>query len=94
MSAPGRAWVKTQERPLEIISRLGEFSVEVSCLITGRYRLVSQSIASHVVFEGNFWGETGLELSHNLGRWLSVLFAISVKLERPLSEKAVIIIDR
>ena len=53
--------VKTQNRPLEIVSRLGEFSVEVSCLLTGRYRLVSQSIASHVVFEGDFWGETVVE---------------------------------
>ncbi len=50
--------MKTQNRPIEIVSKLSEFSVEVSCLLTGRYRLVSQSIASHVVFEGDFWGET------------------------------------
>ena len=61
MSAVGRGCVKTQNRPLEIVSKLGEFSVEVSCLLTGRYRLVSQSIASHVVFEGDFWGETVVE---------------------------------
>ena len=61
MSAPGRGCVKTQNRPLEIVSKLGEFSVGVSCLLTGRYRLVSQSIASHVVFEGDFWGETVAE---------------------------------
>ncbi len=67
-SAFGRGCVKTQDRPLEIVSRLGEFSVEVSCLLTGRYRLVSQSIASHVVFEGDFWGETVPEFSHSLGR--------------------------
>ena len=41
-------------RPLLMI---GEFSVEISCLLTARYRLVSQSIASHVVFEGDFLGE-------------------------------------
>ncbi len=66
-SAFGRGGVKTQDRPLEIVSRLGEFSVEVSCLLTGRYRLVSQSIASHVVFEGDFWGEAVPEFSHSLG---------------------------
>ena len=60
--------MKTRNRPLEIVSRLGEFSVEVSCLLTGRYRLVSQSIASHVVFEGDFSGETGSEFSHSLGQ--------------------------
>ncbi len=53
--------MKTQNRPLEIVSRLGELSVEVSCLLTGRYLLVSQSIASHVVFEGDFWGEKVVE---------------------------------
>ncbi|MEE8624158.1 MAG: hypothetical protein V3T19_02345 [Acidiferrobacterales bacterium] len=61
MSAYGRGWVKTQNRLLEILSKLREFSVEVSCLLTGRYRLVSQSIASHVVFEGDFWGEIVVE---------------------------------
>ena len=68
MSAPGRGCVKTQDRPLEIVSKLGEFSVELSCLLTGRYRLVSQSIASYAVFEGDFWGETDVEFSHSLGR--------------------------
>ncbi len=61
MTASGRGWVKTQNRSLEIVSKLGEFSVEVSCLLTGRYRHVSQLIASHVVFEGDFWGETVAE---------------------------------
>ncbi len=61
VSAVGPGCVKTQNRSLEIVSKLGEFSVEVSCLLTGRYRLVSQSIASHVVFEGDFWGETVVE---------------------------------
>ena len=56
-SAFGRGCVKTQNRPLEIVSKLGKFSVEVVCLVTWRYRLVSQSIACHVVFEGDFWGE-------------------------------------
>ena len=60
--------MKTQDRPLEIVSKLGEFSVELSCLLTGRYRLVSQSIASYAVFEGDFWGETDVEFSHSLGR--------------------------
>ena len=39
-------------------------------MLTERYRLVSQSIASHVVFEGDFWGETVVEFSHSLGRKL------------------------
>ena len=60
-SAFGRGCVKTQNRPLEIVSKLSEFSVEVSCLLTGRYRLVSQSIASHVVFDGDSCGETVVE---------------------------------
>jgi len=60
--------VKTQNRSLEIVSKLSEFSVEVSCLLTRRYRLVSQSIASHVVFEGDFWGDTVVEFSHSLGQ--------------------------
>ncbi len=60
-SAFGRGCVKTQNRPFEIVSKLGEFLVEVSCLLTGRYRLVCQSIASHVVFEGDFWGEKVVE---------------------------------
>ncbi len=67
-SANGRGCVKTQNRPLEIVSKLGEFSVEVSCLLTGRYRLVSQSIASYVVFADDFWGETVPEFSHSLSR--------------------------
>ena len=53
--------MKTLIRPLEIVSKLGEFSVEVSCLLAGRYLLVSQLIASHVVFEGDFWGENVVE---------------------------------
>ena len=61
MAASGRGCVKTQNRSLEVVSKLGEFSVEVSCLLTGRYRLVSRSIASHVVYEGDFWGETVVE---------------------------------
>jgi len=40
-AASDRGCVKTQNRPLEIVSKLREFSVEVSCLLTGRYRLVS-----------------------------------------------------
>jgi len=58
--------VKIQNRPLEIVSRPGEFSIEVSCLLTGRYPLLSQSIASHDVFEGNFWCEIVAEFSHSL----------------------------
>jgi hypothetical protein len=57
LTPSGPGGVKTQERPPETDSKLGEFSVEVSCLITWRYRLVGKSIASHVVFEGDFWGE-------------------------------------
>jgi hypothetical protein len=68
MAEIGRGCVKTQNRSLEIVSKLGEFSVEVSCLLTRRYRLVSQSIASHGVFEGDFWGDTVVEFSHSLGR--------------------------
>ncbi len=49
--------MKTQKRPPETASKLGEFSVEVSWLLTARYRLVNQSVASHVVFEGDFWDE-------------------------------------
>ena len=60
--------MKTQHRPIEIDSRLCQFSVEVSCLLTGRYRLISQSTASHIVFEGDFWGETASEFSHSLGQ--------------------------
>jgi hypothetical protein len=73
--------VKTQKRPPETASKLGEFSVEVSCSITARYRLVSQSVASHVVFEGDFWGETIVEFSHSLGQkppFASGLFASGV----------------
>ena len=68
MTAIGRGCVKTENRPLEIVSRPGEFSVEVSCLLTGDYRLLSQSIASHDVFEGDFWCESVAEFSHSLGR--------------------------
>ena len=75
MTGYGRGCVKTRTRPLEIVSRLGEFSVEVSCLLTGRYRLVSQSIASHVVFEGDCWGETGPEFSHSLGQKRTLPFS-------------------
>jgi len=89
-SGVGRGCVKTRNRPLEIVSRLGEFSVEVSCLLTGRYRLVSQSIASHVEFEGDFWGETGSEFSHSLGRKRPLISAVFEVRERPLSGKAVI----
>ena len=60
-SAFGRGCVKTLNRPLEIVSKLGKFSVEASCLLTGRLRLVSQSIASHVVFEADFRGDTVVE---------------------------------
>ena len=60
--------MKTQNRLSEIVSTLADFSVEVSCLLTGRYRLVSQSIASHVVFEGDFWGAPDEEFSHSLGQ--------------------------
>ncbi len=76
-AAFGRGCVKTQNRPLEIVSKLGEFSVEVSCLLTGRYRLVSQSMASHVMFEGDFWGETVVEFSHSLGRKRTLKIGVS-----------------
>ena len=65
--------MKTQNRPLEIVSKLREFSVEVSCLLTGRYRFVNQSITSHVVFEGDSCGETVAEFSHSLGHELPVV---------------------
>ncbi len=61
MAALGRGCVKTQNRPHEIVSKLGEFSVGVSWLLTGRYRLVSHIIASHAVFERDFWGEIVVE---------------------------------
>ncbi len=60
--------MNTQDRPLEIVSKLGEFSIEVSCLLEGPYRLLSQSIASRDVFEGDFWGESVAEFSHSLGQ--------------------------
>ncbi len=88
MSAFGRGCVKTQDRPLEIVSRLGEFSVEVSCLLTGLYRLVSQSIASHVVFEGDFWGETGSEFSHSLGQQRTFRILENHENEGPLSARS------
>ena len=68
--------MKTQKRPPETASKLGEFSVEVSCLLTARYRLVSQSAASHVVFEGDFWGETVVEFLHSLGQEQTLFLAI------------------
>ena len=77
--------MKTQNRPLEIVSKLGGFSVEVSCLLTGRSRLVSQSIASHVVFEGDFWGEIVAEFLHSLGRKRTLILAVFAVSERPLS---------
>ncbi len=46
---------------------LRQFSGGVSCLLTGRYRPLSQAKASHVVFEGDSWGETVVEFSHSLG---------------------------
>ena len=67
MSAFGRGCVKTQNQGPEIVSRLGEYLVEVSCLLTGRYRLVGQSAASHVAFECDFRGEPVGEFSHSLG---------------------------
>ena len=67
-SANGRGCVKTQSRPLEIDFRLGELSVDIICLLTGRYPLLSHSPASHVVFEGDFWGESVAEFSHSLGQ--------------------------
>jgi len=88
MAASGRGCVKTQYRPLEIVSKLGEFSVEVSCLLTGRYRLVSQSIASYAMFEGDFWGDTDAEFSHSLGRKRTLEFVDFGLSERPLSGKA------
>jgi hypothetical protein len=60
--------VKTQERPLEVDFRLGDFSVEVSRLLAGRYRLLSQLVASNDMFEGDFWGEIAVTFSHGLGR--------------------------
>jgi hypothetical protein len=52
-------------------------SGEVSCLLTERYQLVSQSIASHVVFEGDFGGETVVEFSQTLGR-LPPVWAVKI----------------
>jgi hypothetical protein len=68
MSAFGRGCVKTQEQPLEVDFRLGDFSVEVSHLLAGRYRLLSQLVASNDVFEGDFWSEIVVTFSHSLGR--------------------------
>ena len=79
--------MKTQIRPLEIVSKLGKFSVEVSCLLAGRYLLVSQSITSHVVFEGDFWSATDEEFSHSLGRKRTVISLIFEPTERPLLGK-------
>ena len=59
--------MKTQEQPLEVDFRLGAFSVEVSHLLAGRYRLLSQLVASNDVFEGDFWSEIVVTFSHSLG---------------------------
>ena len=67
-AAYGRGCVKTQKRPLEIDYRVGEFSVEVSRLLTERYRFLGQLIESHDVFEGDFWSEAVVKFSHSLGR--------------------------
>ncbi len=48
---------------------------------------MSQSIASHVVFEGDFWGEFVAEFSHSLGRKRTVIFEKLAEFERPLSGK-------
>ena len=67
-AACGRGCVKTQERHLEVDFRLCDFSVEVSRLLAGRNRLLSQLVASNDVFEGDFWGEIVVTFSHSLGR--------------------------
>jgi hypothetical protein len=71
-AASGRGCVKTQERPLEVNFRLGDFSVKVSRLLAGRYRLLSQLVASNDVFERDFWGEIVVTFSHSLGRKRSI----------------------
>ena len=88
MSALGPGCVKTRNRPLEIVFKLGIFWVEVNRLLTGRYRLVSRSIASHVVFESDFWGAIVSEFSHSLGRKRTVILLIIERFEWPLWVKA------
>jgi hypothetical protein len=65
-----------------------EFLVEASCLLAIRCRLVSQLIASHVIFEGNFWGATVVEFLHSLGRKLPVKVPNFQLIERLLWVKA------
>ncbi len=43
---------------------------------------------SHVEFEGDFWGETGLEFSHSLGRFPPLKLARFSGFERLLLMKA------
>ncbi len=88
MTAPGRGCVKTPKRPREIHFRLREYSVEVSCLLTGCYRFLCQSIAPYDVFEGDFWCGSVAEFSHSLGRKQTVILLIFRRSERPLSGKA------
>ncbi len=80
--------MKTQERPLEVDFRLGDFSVEVSRLLAGRYRLLSQFVASNDVFERDFWGEIVVTFSHSLGRLQLLISAVLEQIKRPLSRKA------
>jgi hypothetical protein len=40
----------------------------ISCLLTGRYRLINHSTASRGVFEGDSWGETVEVFLHSLGQ--------------------------
>ncbi len=87
MSAFGRGWVKTQNRSLEIVSKLGEFSVEVSCLITRRYRHVGQSIASHDVFEDDFWCESVVEFSHSLDPLVPFVVQLEISLDIEFADK-------
>ena len=44
MSALDRDGAITQKRPLEIIFRLGKFSVEVGCLLTRRHDLPESTL--------------------------------------------------
>jgi len=67
-SSFGRGCVKTQKRPFEIVFRPDNLPVEVSGILTGRYRPQGPSKPSHAVFEGECCHGSAAELSHSLGQ--------------------------
>jgi len=64
--------VKTQKWLPEIVSKPGKISDEASYLLTGRYRLKSQSIACHAAFDVDFCCQSALVFSHRLDPLLPI----------------------